>query len=405
MRGALENITVLELCVAAPGKYCGMILGDMGADVLTVDQVPKEKDASDFEGNVCGWNMKELSVILNDTFNRNKMSITLNLKSEDGRRIFYRLAEKADVVIEGFRPGTAERLGVNYGKIAEINPRIVYCSISGYGQNGPYKTMPGHDLNYVAMASAFSAIGVKDGPPIWPLNVMGDWAGGSLNAAIGIIAALLSREHTGKGQYVDIAMTDGVISLMNFVIYDYFNNHREWKRGEAPFNGGFPSLALYMTKDGEYISIGCMEPWFWEKLCSLLGVEEYIPYQWVQGKKREEIFKCFKEIFLTKSRDEWFEILIENDICAGKVYSVGELNTDPQVTHRKMLVEIEHPVKGKVKQVGNPIKLSDTPGDVNRRPISLPGQHNEQVLIEYGFTKEDLQRFYEAGVISKYEVG
>ena len=398
----LEKISVLELRSEGPVQFCGMILADMGANVVSIGRILKEKDALSAGKSSYGWDFNELAKNLGDALSRNKRSILLNLKSEDGRKIFYRMTESADVVIEGFRPGVVESLELSYEKIAEINPKIIYCSISGYGQNGPYRTMPGHDPNYVGMGGAFSVIGIKDGPPVIPMNLVADWPAGSLNGVIGILAALVAREQTGRGQFVDIAITDGVVANMNLAVYDYFNSNRDWKRGATPLNGGFPCVALFRAGDCEYISIGCIEPWFWERLCRELGVEEFIPHQWAEGKKRDEIFKRFSEIFLTKSRDEWFNILINKNICVGKVYNIGELANDPQVKHREMLVEIEHPIKGKVTQAGQPIKLSDSPTNLNRYPIALPGQHTEEILQENGFTEEDLKIFYASGAISKY---
>jgi Predicted acyl-CoA transferases/carnitine dehydratase len=213
-----------------------------------------------------------------DALNRNKRSIGLNLRSEKGRQIFYRLAETTDVIVEGFRPGVVKRLGVDYEEIKTINPRVIYCSLSGYGQDGPYSSLPGHDVNYISIAGALGLLGTSDGPPIVPLNLLADFAGASLHGVIGILSALVARYKTGVGQYVDIAYTDGVMSLLTWFISNYFSSGAMFKKGETWLHGAYPYYGVYEAKDGKYVSLGCVEPWFWENLCRALGKEEYIPY-------------------------------------------------------------------------------------------------------------------------------
>jgi crotonobetainyl-CoA:carnitine CoA-transferase CaiB-like acyl-CoA transferase len=285
----------------------------------------------------------------------------------------------------------AKRLGVDYESISRINPQIVYCSLSGYGQNGPYRDLPGHDINYISIAGALGMIGNSpDSPPAIPLNLVADFAGGSLHAVIGILLSLMAREKIGRGQYVDIAMIDGVISLLGFSTYEYFCSGRIPQRGDDMLNGGFPCYNVYQSKDGGYISIGCIEAHFWENLCRALGREDFIPHQWSQdGEKQEEIFCFLRKTFLTKTRDEWFELL-KNTVPTGKVYSMGETFTDPQVLHREMMVEIDHPEAGKVKQAGIGIKLSQTPGQI-RSLAPSPGEHNEEMLSTLGYTEKDIK--------------
>ena len=263
------------------------------------------------------------------------------------------------MVVEGFRPGVAKRMGVDYETTREIDPRIVYCSMSGYGQDGPYREKAGHDINYMGDAGALNIIGPKDGPPVIPMNLVADGVT-SLYATYGILLALLARERTGKGQYVDIAYFDCTIAMLTMFVYDYFANGVIYERGNSGLSGGLPGYNIYEAKDKRYITIGCFEPHFWKSLCTILGKEEFVPYQFDEGKKREEIFSYLKEAFVQKTSDKWLDEL--KAIPVGKVYEINEIENNPQVLHREMLVEIEHPTHDRTKQVGIPVKLSDTPG-------------------------------------------
>lgn len=396
---ALEKIRILELTPLAPGQFCTMILGDFGAQVIKIES-PAGKLGLELKGEE---SRKEAAYFPLD---RNKKSIVLNLKSEAGRQIFYRLSKKADVIVEGFRPGVVKRLGIDYETISKLNPGIIYCSLSGYGQNGPYRDFPGHDINYISMTGLLSLIGPSDGPPVIPMNFIADFASASLYGVIGILLALVARNETGRGQYVDVAFTDGVISLETFLTTQYFLQGIVPKRGETVLHGAYPYYGVYETKDGKYISIGCVEPHFWERFCRLLGKEEYIPYcvsmehffQKPQDPKWQEISSYLRQTFLTRTRDEWFELLSKNDIPVGKVYTLDEALADPQVLERRMVVEIEHPRFGKVKQVGIAPKLSGTPGKV-RDFTPLVGENTEEILLELGYSQQEIERLRREGAI------
>ena len=401
---ALEGVKILDLSGLVPGALCTMILGDLGAEVIKIEPPTPSPLAGGGPSPKGEERRKEAAYFAP---NRNKKSMGLNLRSESGRQIFYRLAQQTDVIIEGYRPGVVKRLGVDYDTIKKLNPRIIYCSLSGYGQDGPYCKFPGHDINYISLAGVLGLIGSREGPPAIPLNLVADFAGAPLYGAIGILTALIARNKTGKGQYVDISYMDGVISMMTFFTTGYFLNGVVTKRGETALQGAYPYYGAYETKDGKYITIGCIEPHFWENLSRLLEKEDYIPYHFVlehffykpQDEKWEEISSYLKRIFLTKTRDEWFELLIQNDIPAGKVYTLDEVFADPQVLHRQMMIEVEHPALGKVKQVGIAPKLSDTPGKV-RSLSPLLGEHNDEVLQELGYSQEEIESFRQEGAIS-----
>jgi len=397
---ALEGIKVLDLTWQGPGPFCTWILGDLGADVIKIG-APPTAGARQY---VMRAGSKEVA---HQAVNRNKKSITLNLRLEEGRHIFHQLAERADVVVEGFRPGVVKRLGVDYQTISRINPKIIYCSISGYGQDGPYHNLPGHDINYISMAGALNLIGEADRPPAIPLNLIADYGAGGMSAVIGILSALIARGKTSRGQYVDISLMDCVISLLAEVLGRYFRCGAGLKRGEAALNGGYPYYNVYETKDGKFVTLGCLEPWLWKNLCHAIGKEDFTPFHAVEehmahspeGEKWEEISFCLKQLFLTRTRDEWFEILSQKDVPIGKVYSLDEVFADPQVLHRKMVIEVEHPTEGKVKQVGIAIKLSNTPGNVRSLPPML-GEHTEEVLTSLGYNKQRIDELRQKGVIS-----
>ena len=392
---ALQGLKIVDLCHLGPGQFCSMMLADMGADVIWVGRPATAAPPPDASAATKAW--FDLLNNVGQGLNRNKRSIILNLTSESARQIFYQLVQDVDVVLEGFRPGVVKRLKVDYETLKEINPRLIYCSLSGYGQDGPYSQLPGHDINYLSIAGLLSTIGPRNGPPSIPLNYIADWGGAALHGALGILEAVLAREQTGRGQFIDISYTDTVVSFLRMLTEEHFNSGEKCRRGEHLLNGGVCFYNVYETKGGEYISIGCIEPYLWENLCRELGREDFIPYQFDKG-KQEEIIASLKGIFLTKTREEWFDLMKDKNICIGKVYNLGENFDDPQLRHREMLVEVDDPVRGKTKQVGIPIKLSDTPGKI-RSAAPLPGQHTVEVLSNLGYTKEKIDELVKEGAI------
>ncbi|UCC90478.1 MAG: CoA transferase [Dehalococcoidia bacterium] len=398
---ALEGLQILDITWQGPGPFCTMILGDLGAEIIKIGPPPTAgaRQATKEAGK------REVAY---QATNRNKKSILLNLKSEEGRSIFHKLAKEADVIVEGFRPGVTKRLGIDYQTITEINPKIIYCSITGYGQDGPYRDLPGHDVNYISIGGVLNLIGEADRQPVVPLNLVADYGAGGMSAVVGILSALIARGKTGKGQYIDISLTDSVILLLTQVVLDhYFQSGVVPKRGEHYLSGAYPHYNIYEAKDGKFITIACLEPWLWENLCREIGREEFIPFSLTRGhlpnptenEKWEEISSYLKQLFLTKTRDEWFELLSQKDVPIGKVYSLDEVFADPQVLHRKMVIEVEHPTEGKVKQVGIAIKLSDTPGKVRSLP-SLAGEHTNEILISLGYSEQRISKLRQKGVIS-----
>lgn len=395
----LEGIKVLDLTRLAPGPYCTMILADLGADVLKIEEPgpPTGRRAEQAAGaNPDAPRPMGQSSPYN-AMNRNKKSMGLNLKNEDARKIFHKLAETTDVVVEEFRPGVTKRLGIDYDTLSKINPRIIYCAVTGYGQDGPYRDLVGHDINYISHAGALGIIGPEDGPPSIPHNILADFAGGGMHGAVGVLAALMARERTGRGQIVDIAMADGVVSLQVALFSMHYAGKGTARRGGTMLSGKSPFYNVYQTKDGKYLSIGSIEPWFFANLCKALGHEEFIAHEHT-SEKYPEMQKAFAETFKTKNRDEWFDILSQTDICVGRIYDYEEVENDPQLKHRKMIIEIDHPTEGKIKQVGIPMKLSETPGTVRFLAPQL-GEHTDETLGGLGYSEKDIERLRGEGAI------
>ena len=393
----LNGIKILDLTKLAPGPHCTMILGDLGADIIRIEEPGEPTGRRAAQAGTAQVKAPRPSYAPTNAVARNKRSIGLNLKSEPGRAIFLRLARGADVVVEEFRPGVAKRLGIDYETLSPLNPRLIYCAVTGFGQTGPYRDLVGHDLNYIAQAGALGLIGRKGQMPAIPLNLLADYAGGGMHAAIGVLAALVARNQTGRGQYVDIAMLDGVMLLLAQALSTYFGNHKVPERGTQPGDGGAPFYNMYETSDGRIITIASMEPWFYANLCRALNCEQYIGGQYERD-KWPEMFEHFAHTFKTKTRDEWWDILTRADICVGRMLTLDELEDDPQIRARNMIVEVETPSGESVKQLGISVKLSETPGSIRSLAPTL-GQHTDAILADLGYTPQEVARWRADGAI------
>ncbi len=394
----LDGVKILDLSQHMPGHHGTMLLGDMGADILRIEAptmptrggLPSRHEPPPEE--------RQRSQAF-DALGRNKRSIALNLKDERGREIFYKLAREADVVLEGFRPGVVKRLGVDYETISKLNPRIVYASISGYGQDGPYSQLAGHDINYIAQSGALGVIGPQpDEPPAMPMNFLADLAGGGTMAALGIVAALLNRERIGHGQFIDISMAEGAMQLTSSMLSAYLGSGRVPIRGRETFSGSLVYYNTYQCKDGKWISIGCIEPYFYESFCRELGREDWLPDQHAEPDKQAEMITAAREIFLTRTRDEWHEVLNKHDLCAMRVLGIDEMADDPHVQSRGMIMELDHPKLGHVKQVGSAIKFSESPSSF-RSFAPAKGEHTDAILTELGFGSDGIGALRNDGVV------
>ncbi len=393
----LDHIRILDLTRLAPGPHCTMILADLGADVIRIEEPGGGRRASAERQrvDVAERDRRERRMAAFNALNRNKRSITLNLKVPAALDAFYRLAGDVDVVVEGYRPGVVKRLGVDYETLSARSPRLIYCSISGYGQDGPYRALVGHDINYAAMAGALGIVGPAGGPPAIPANLLGDYAGGGMHAAIGILTALIARDRTGRGQYVDISMTDGVVNLLAAALSESYGSGEFVRRGRHRLTGGVPHYNVYECADGGYLSIGANEPWFYDNFCVAIGRPDLAGTQADVG-RRQEVSDAFRAAIKTRTRDEWFALLREKDVCAAPVYDLDEIEHDPQLRARQMIVELPHPEFGTVKQVGISVKLSDTPGAI-RSTSAARGEHTDRVLHEAGLSAVEIETLRLAG--------
>jgi crotonobetainyl-CoA:carnitine CoA-transferase CaiB-like acyl-CoA transferase len=384
----LDHIRVLDLTRIGPGPHCTMILGDLGADVIRIEEPGGGRRATMERATLTeGEERQERRRAAFNAVNRNKRSITLNLKDPEAKAAFLDLARSADVVLEGFRPGVTARLGIDYETLAGLNPRLIYCSISGYGQDGPYRLVVGHDINYIAMAGALSMFGEKDGPPAFPSNLVGDYGGGSMLAVTAILTALVARERTGRGQYLDVAMTEGVMLLAAAHFSASLADGVPMLRGESRLTGAVPHYQAYRCADGGYIAVGANEPWFFDNLCRELGAEQFVGRSAAAGAEREAIFAFFRAAFARRTRDEWWEQLRDKDVCAAPVYTLLEAANDPQLRARGMIVDVPDEEFGAVPQLGIAVRLSETPGAI-RRPPPARGADTEAVLREAGWSEE-----------------
>lgn len=403
MAGALDGIKILELTRVGPGAFCTMMLADMGAEVLKIEAPPSAKLA----GSGASPKAEDARELATSFTNRNKKSMTLNLKDPAGHAILQELAKSYDVLVEGFRPGVMQRLGGDYERLKKLNPRLIYCALSGYGQDGPYRDYPAHDLNYLSLAGVANLIGQPEGPPAIPLNIVADYAGASMHGVTGIMFALFARERTGKGQFVDVSYLDTTISLLVATpnVRAYFADDVMPRRGKGVFGGGYAYYGFYETKDRKMITIGCTEPWLWENLCDAINRPDLKDCGMKAGDfsgyatERHTYARAeLQKLFLTKTREEWFDILTKADVCVGKVYDLPEVFQDPQVRHRQMAVELDHPVAGKVTQPGVAVKLSDTPGSIRSFAPAL-GQNTEEVLRGIGYSAAKIAELREKRVV------
>ena len=378
--GALSGIKVLDLSRLLPGPFCSMILADHGARVIAIEDKRFMDD---------GFFFSQLY--------RNKQHMSLNLKTEEGKKIFFHLANDADVILEGFRPGVVQRLGVDYDTVFKVNPKIIYCSITGYGQNGQYRDRAGHDVNYLSVSGALDLIGQANQPPSIPGIQIADIAGGGMNAAIGILMALFSRERTGKGQYIDISMTDGLVSFMPFAFFLKQITGQFPKRGDSILSHRYACYNTYETADGRYISVGTVENRFWKKLCEFFGVPEYTSLQYDEN-RRQEIIDFMKTTFLKKTFSQWKKDLVDIDACCETIQNFSEVLEDPLFREREMIVEVSGKDGKKTLAIGVPVKLSETPGSVSTPPVAF-AENTEEILKELGYSGKQIKELSNMAVI------
>lgn len=367
--GPLKGITVLEIASIGPGPFCGMMLADMGATVIRVDRYVEETPTTPNT----------------DVLARNRQSISVDLKKPEGIELVLKLCRQSDALIEGFRPGVAERLGIGPEACMKINPKLVYGRMTGWGQEGPLAHAAGHDINYIALSGALHGIGLKDGPPIPPLNLVGDFGGGAMMLAFGLVCALLEASNSQKGQVIDAAMIDGSAVLMSLFYWLRTVGMHGDDKGNQLLDGGAHFYGNYATKDNKFISIGSIEPQFYQLLIKLVDLDkDYFSEQ--MNKKRWPEYKAkLTEIFKTKTQKEWCELLEGTDVCFAPILSLSEAPKHPHNVARKNFLEID----GLLQPAPAP-RFSRTQPEVKTGPKAI-GSDTEQILLQYGFTKDEIK--------------
>jgi len=397
MSGALDAIKVLDLSRLLPGGFCSLLLADHGADVLKVEDTgtgdyirsspPYHEGADD---------SAKSALFL--ALNRNKRSIRVNLKQPEGRGVLLALVREHDVVLDSFRPGVLDRLGVGYDAMRAVNPRIILCAITGYGLNGPLRTRPGHDMNYLARAGLLGLTGEADGAPVQAAGQIADIGGGAQMAAFGILAALRERDRSGEGQVVDISMTDGALSWLALVAAGYLANGELPKRGMLDLAGGLVCYRPYACADG-WVTLGALEPKFWAAWCRGIGREDLIDKQF--AKPGSDTDDELETIFAGRTRAEWEAFAAEVECCLEPVLGLDEALDSELVRAREMVSELDQPgAQQPVRLLASPVKLSRTPADCNRLPGPALGEHTAQVLRAAGYDDEQIDALLRSGAVA-----
>jgi crotonobetainyl-CoA:carnitine CoA-transferase CaiB-like acyl-CoA transferase len=388
----LKGFRLLDLSRLLPGPYCSLLLADLGMEVLKVE----DPEGGDYLRIMGRMGKRENAFFL--SLNRNKKSITLNLKTKEGKEIFYKLIEMYDIVLEGFRPGVMDRLGIGFKELRKRNPRVIFCSLSGYGQDGPYRERSGHDINYIGLAGILELTGARKGAPIIPGVQMADIGGGGMMSAIAILAAIIHREKTGEGQLLDISMLDGIISWLSIYAGKYFIDQELPMRGEMLLNGGYACYQVYPTKDEKHMSLGALEPQFWKNFCEAIERRDIIFKQFIEGEEQFRIIEEIQGLFKKKTQKEWVHFFKNVDACCEPILTLEEVFRHPQVLHRQMIKEIEDPVEGKIRQVGNPIKSSQFSFEVHTPPPQ-EGENTMEILKAIGYSEEEIKHLKEVKAI------
>lgn len=381
---ALQGIKVIDFSQWLPGQYCGMVLADFGADVIKVEGVkgdPNRAFAPQIAPGMSSWNL---------ALNRNKKGITLNLKTEEGQAILKKLLQQADVFLEGFRPGYLQSKGLGYEAFQKINPRLIYCSITGFGQEGKYRQQPAHDLNIIGLSGMNF---LNDNGNVAISEVQVSAIGSSLNAVAAISMALLARERSGKGQFIDVSLYNTALSMQIVSLASVLGCR---VTGDTPFGRRAHYYDVYQTKDGKYISVGTIEPKFWAKFCEMIGLPELKGRQY-DFACEEEITTLIKDKIASKTRDEWAALSEDGTFCVTPVYGPDEA-LDREMTKASGMLQVRQEDIGAVTYLNPAAKLSDTPGRVRFRAPRV-GEHNRDVLLSLGYTEEEIRKFKTAGAI------
>ncbi|WP_265946028.1 CaiB/BaiF CoA transferase family protein [Dechloromonas sp. A34] len=378
----LTGVRVLDLTRLLPGPVATLHLADLGAEVIKIED-PQVGDYARTLGAGQGEDSAYFRMI-----NRNKQGLRLDLKKTEGVEIFLRLARDADVVVESFRPGVMDKLGVGYATVAAINPKITYCSISGYGQDGPYKDLAGHDINYLGYAGVLDQIGSEGGQPAVPNFQIADLLGGALTAAMGILAAVVEAQRTGQGRYVDVSMTDSVLAHTYFTMLRLNDAGHSAPRGGDLLSGGLPCYATYRCADGKYMAVGALEGKFWIVCCTVLERPEWVKRQWDAGLRAE-----MAAVFAQRSRDAWAALFGAVDCCVTPILTPEEALINEQIVARGMVLANDG-----LTQFAPPLKMSDYCFSV-RQAAPKAGEHNMTILQAAGYSEQQIAELQRSGAL------
>jgi len=375
--GPLKGLKIIEMAGIGPGPFCGMVLADLGAKIIRVDRA-----------SAIGTGSKQ------DAANRGKKSIAVDLKSEEGVEVVLKLVETADAIFEGFRPGVMERLGLGPDVCSKRNERIVFGRMTGWGQEGPLANAAGHDINYISLTGALAAIGRPGSPPVPPLNLIGDFGGGGMLLALGLVAALLESKESKKGQVVDAAMTDGSALLMTMIYTMQSSGVWKTSMGSNLLDGGSHFYDTYECKDGKFISIGSIEPQFYALLCQIADLDKEVFGKQMSRDSWPEQKEEITKIFLNKSRDEWCDLMEGTDVCFAPVLDMSEAPKHPHNIERKTFIDLEG-----VTQPAPAPRFSRTEPEVVSSP-SIVGEHTNEVLSSIGLSDEDISSLKTSGAVA-----
>lgn len=392
MTGPLDGLRVLDLTRLLPGGYATLLMADLGADVVKVEE-PGKGDYIRWSPPIVGEHSAAHIAL-----NRNKRSMTLNLKSDEGRSLLLDLAPRFDVVVESFRPGVMERLGIGWSVLHAADPRLIYCAISGYGQDGPLALQAGHDVNYISRAGIQSIIGIEDERPVIPGVQIGDLAGGGMAAIISILAALHRRHATGEGDFCDVSMMDGAFSWLSIHAAAFVALGDAPRYESQPLSGGYPCYRIYPAADG-FLSVGALEPQFWTRLCAAVDRPDLTNDAFAVGDRRAYVLAELESLFRARTRAGWMELFDGQDVCVAPVNDLAEAFAEQQLLHRGMVVETQVPGTGPWRGVGNPIRLLGAPGAVDRLPPPGLGEHTTELLAEVGLSNDDVDELRAKGAV------
>jgi crotonobetainyl-CoA:carnitine CoA-transferase CaiB-like acyl-CoA transferase len=388
----LNDITILDLSRHLPGPYATMVLGDWGAKVIKIEEP--------MLGDAVRWTppFVEGTSALFLQLNRNKKGLTLNLKTPEAREILLKLSREADVLVESFRPGVASRFGIDYETLKQHNPRLVYCSISGFGQTGPYRDRAGHDINYIARAGLLGLNTDARGIPIIPPVQIADLASGAMLCLAGILIALHARQTSGEGKFVDVSMLEGTMALLPIALSHWMAGEPMRVGEKTELTGTVPFYNVYQTADGRFLALGAIEPKFWENFCRAIRRPELTSQQFASGAERERVFQEVTQTLASRTLAEWVAVFEGLDVCCEPVESLDEVLANPHLRHRGMVQQAAHPSGGVFKQLGTALKFSDVEAPPSQ-PAPKLGEHTDEILSQLGYSRSEISNLRTQGAI------